>query len=117
MTLFGLAVISAVIQGILFVVLGEVTVRKLRKNPLARCHLGVDLFSGWDILSVSMALSRPRRWSELLESSRLAPLYACSSALRVHTTRFDRALARVHFCSMLTTLLLVGAWLAFIHFG
>ncbi|MBL1259448.1 MAG: hypothetical protein COB33_002820 [Thiotrichaceae bacterium] len=56
-----LSVILAVmfIACILFVILGQVTVRKLRKIPATKHELGIEFTSGWDILNVAQALSIP----------------------------------------------------------
>lgn len=49
-----------VITGILYVLFGQVTVRKLRKNTETKDYLGLELSSGWDILNVASAICRPR---------------------------------------------------------
>ncbi len=56
-----LSVILAVvfISAVLFVIFGQVTVRKLRKNPETKYELGIEFTSGWDILNVAQALSLP----------------------------------------------------------
>ncbi len=45
---------------ILFVIFGQVTVRKLRKKPETRHELGVEFASGWDIFNVAQALTLPK---------------------------------------------------------
>jgi len=45
----------------LFVLLGQVTVRKLRKNSETKDHLGISLASGWDIINVANAFSEPKK--------------------------------------------------------
>lgn len=47
------------ITSVLFVIFGQVTVRKLRKNPETRHELGIGFASGWDITNVAQALSLP----------------------------------------------------------
>jgi len=41
------------IAGFLFVLFGQITVRKLRKNPATKNELGVEFLSGWDIINVA----------------------------------------------------------------
>jgi len=43
-----------------YIILGQITVRKLRKNPKTKNELGVEFVSGWDILNVAGALAMPR---------------------------------------------------------
>ena len=82
---------------ILYVVFGQVTVRKLRKNPDTKNALGVELASGWDIINVAQALAIPRSWAKKLENSPLSALYAKSEFLLKNTTRFDRILAVIFY--------------------
>ena len=55
-------IMSSIISGILYVVFGQMTVRKLRKNPKTKDILGLEVISGWDIINVAQAFSLPRRW-------------------------------------------------------
>jgi len=82
---------------ILYVVFGQITVRKLRKNPNTKSVLGVEFASGWDIINIAQALAIPNSWSKKLENSPLSALYANSEILRNNTTRFDRVLATVFY--------------------
>lgn len=82
---------------VLYVVFGQVTVRKLRKNPETKDVLGVEFASGWDIINVAQALAIPRSWSKKLEHSPLSSLYAKSECLRENTNRFDRVLAAIFY--------------------
>ncbi len=82
---------------ILYVIFGQVTVRKLRKNPDTKNALGVEFASGWDIINVAQALSIPRAWSRKLEGSPLSALYANSEYLHKNTTRFDRLLDAIFY--------------------
>ena len=101
MTLFSkLLALSAVfmlLSLILYVVFGQVTVRRLRKNPVTKEALGVEFASGWDIINVAQALSIPRSLSRKLENSPLSVLYAKSECLRRNTTRFDKVLAATFY--------------------
>lgn len=82
---------------LLFVLFGQVTVRKLRKNPQTRDELGVEFVSGWDIVNVAQALSIPRTITKRFRQTKLSGLYANSDALYRHTRPFDRALARAFY--------------------
>ena len=98
---------STMISGILFVIFGQVTVRKLRKNPATKDLLGLEFMSGWDILNAARALSWPRRLARSADRGALRALHANSEALYLHTTRLDRVLARAHFWS----LMFAGGWI------
>ncbi len=115
--IFLIALAATLLQGILLVILGQVTVRKLRKNPATRNYLGMELFPGWDILNVSIALSRPRRWARLIENGPLGALYANSHVIRPHMTRLDRVLARIHFWSFLLMGVLLYGCMAYAKLG
>ena len=47
------------ISVILFLLFGQITVRKLRKNPATKHELGTELVSGWDIVNAAQALAVP----------------------------------------------------------
>ena len=57
-----LAIASAIgfVALIMFVLFGQITVRKLRKNPELQHALGLELVSGWDIINVAQALAMPK---------------------------------------------------------
>ena len=57
--LFGLGMGGVFLTCILFVVFGQVTVRRLRKNPLTKEGLGIEFASGWDILNVAARFLHP----------------------------------------------------------
>ena len=82
---------------LLYVVFGQVTVRKLRKNPNTKNALGVEFASGWDIINVAQALAIPRSWAKKLENSPLSSLYAKSELLQKNTTPVDRLLAVIFY--------------------
>ncbi len=101
--LLAIAAALCVFALIMCVVFGQVTVRKLRKNPETKEALGMEFVSGWDILNVAQALSTPRSWSKKLENTPLNFLYADSSLLFKHTNRFDRFLAIVFWVPFATS--------------
>jgi len=96
-TLLGLATLIAFIAIIFFVIFGQVTVRKLRKNPQTKHELGVEFASGWDILNVAGALAAPRWLNRKLRNTPLGSLYANADLLDENTNAFDRILARIFY--------------------
>ena len=87
------------ISCILFVIFGQVTVRKLRKNPETKHELGIKFLSGWDIFNVAQALSLPKSVMQKIRSNPQggSVIFANYELLYEHTTVFDRLLARL-FC-------------------
>ena len=82
---------------ILYVAFGQITVRKLRKNPVTKECLGVGLVSGWDILNAAEALALPKALTDRFEASPLSAMFANADLLREHTNAFDRVLAALFF--------------------
>lgn len=95
--ILGCSVAVMLLSLILYVLFGQITVRKLRKNPETKYELGLEFASGWDILNVAQALATPRKFHKVLERGQLAFLHANSELIAKHTNRFDRALAIVFF--------------------
>ena len=95
--LLAIDVCIAIIACILFVIFGQATVRKLRKNPETKDVLGMEFVSGWDIFNVAQALALPRRYAQWRKKAPLGMLHANVDLLYKHTTRFDRILARIFF--------------------
>ena len=95
--IFGIAAAVGITAWILFVIFGQVTVRKLRKNPEMKDELGVEFLSGWDIFNVAQALSMPRSLVQKFKKSPLSFLHANYDLLYKHTNGFDRFLARLFF--------------------
>ena len=79
---------------VFYVIFGQVTVRKLRKKTATKGNLGIEFSSGWDILNVASALSRPKWLTRKYKASRLSHLVADSDTLYKHTTVLDRILAQ-----------------------
>lgn len=109
MSLFSylLAIIFSVqlIALILFVVFGEMTVRKLRKNPATKDALGIEFISGWDILNVASALALPKKVTHILKNSPLSVMRADPDVLYKYTTQFDRILAKIIYSLLASTVL------------
>lgn len=95
--IFALSLSGCILCAIMYVVFGQVTVRKLRKNPKTKNALGSELASGWDILNVAKALALPTSWSKKFENSPLAFMYANSSLIFKHTNKLDRFLGALFF--------------------
>lgn len=101
-TLFGIGGICVILACILFVVFGQVTVRKLRKNSALKDQLGLEFASGWDIINVAHSLSLPIWLSDKLQEGPLSFMEADASAIKKHINKFDLILAR-SFCFFLYT--------------
>jgi hypothetical protein len=82
---------------VFYIVFGQVTVRKLRKNLKTKEALGGELVSGWDILNVAKVLALPLTWSQKFESSSLSFMYANSALILKHTNKLDRFLGILFF--------------------
>ena len=93
--LFAIGFCILFISMILYVIFGQVTVRKLRKNPETKDELGMEFVSGWDIFNVAWALTLPIKYVRRSKKGLFGILRADVDLLHKHTTRFDRILARV----------------------
>lgn len=96
-SLFTVVFITGFISLILYVIFGQVTVRKLRKNPNTKDTLGIEFASGWDILNVAKAFSMPKvvtkKWKKSLKSA----FYADIDLLYKHINKLDRILGAVFY--------------------
>ena len=102
---------------VLFVLFGQVTVRKLRKNPETKLELGMELVSGWDILNVAQSLALPIK---LVRKFRTTPLSFMSSdpdLLIQHTSKFDRILACVFYWTYVMTGISLLLWACLVSLG
>jgi len=104
---FTIILLSTLLTGILFVLFGEITVRRLRRNPKTKEALGLEFVSGRDIMNVAMALSVPRRLNRRARHSKIAFMFADADVLYRYTNRFDRILARVFYWTFVAT----GIWI------
>ena len=93
-----------------FVLFGQVTVRKLRKNPETKNDLGMELVSGWDIINVAQSLAMPAALLRIFRTSKLSFLYADPDVFIKHTNIFDRILARLFYWTMMSTGLFLAGW-------
>ena len=119
MSLFSqlLAIIACfmLIAAVLYVVFGQITVRKLRKNLKTKDTLGFEFVSGWDIINVAQALAMPSYLSRKLKKGSLSPLFSDADLLRKHTNRFDRVLGSIFYWLFITSGL-SGALLVLLNF-
>jgi len=109
-TLFAYSMGALFIAMILFVIFGQTTMRKLRKNPKTKDELGMEFASGWDIFNVAGALALPRWLNSKLRNSPLASLYANAELLDENTNIYDRTLATLFyilFTFSITTLMML----------
>lgn len=95
--LFTVVLITTFIAAIFYLIFGQVTVRRLRKNPETKTSLGSEFVSGWDIINVAQALAIPRSLAKKLENSPLSNLYAKVDLLYKCTSKLDRALAFIFY--------------------
>ncbi|MCP4117360.1 MAG: hypothetical protein GY737_18585 [Desulfobacteraceae bacterium] len=96
-TLFMITCAVCFVNLIIFILFGQITVRKLRKNPETKEVLGVEFVSGWDIINVAQALALPNFVANKLKNSPLSALYADKDVLKKHTNRFDRILGTIFY--------------------
>ena len=99
--IFFFLLLGSIFTGVLYVSFGQITVRKLRKNPEAKAALGFELVSGWDIVNVAEALSIPRSWMKKIENGFLSKMYAKTDFLIENTTKFDRILAVMFYVNFI----------------
>ena len=99
----GFILLSSIITGILFVLFGQITVSKLRKNSITRSALGFEYVSGWDIINTAQAFAFPSSWSEKLLGSKISFLYANTNLLKENTTKFDQTLGMLFYWTFLLT--------------
>ena len=99
--IFGIIWCALLAAAIFYVLFGQITVRKLRKNPETKDELGMDFVSGRDIINVAQALAIPAGIIRKLRTTKLAFLYADPDILIKHTTKFDRVLARIFYWTLL----------------
>ncbi len=103
-TLLAIPAAVAFISAILFVIFGQITVRKLRRIPETKQALGIELLSGWDVINVATVLALPKGYARKI---RMRPktglLHANIDLLYEHTTVFDRVLARTFYWSWMSS--------------
>lgn len=106
----GVLIAVVFISMVLFVLFGQITVRKLRKNPETKNELGMEFVSGWDIINVAQALAIPAFVTRKFRNTRLSLLYANTDILIKHTNKFDRLLAFLFYWLMMGAGLFMAMW-------
>lgn len=91
------------IASVLYVVFGQITVRKLRKNPKTKAALGIEFVSGWDIINAAQALAFPESWSKKLEESKISFFHANATLLRENTSKLDRFLGGLFYWTLMSS--------------
>ena len=114
---FVLILSVVIIDSILFVMFGQKTVSKLRKNPDTKDALGGEFMSGRDIFNITIALGFPRELNRILKKSAFAPFNADVDLLEKHLTRFDLILAKVHFSLWMSSVLAMLIFMLLYKFG
>ncbi len=109
-TLLAIGSAAILVALIFYVLFGQITVRKLRKNPEIKDELGVEFISGWDILNVAQALSLPNSLTCKFKDSPLSALHANSDLLKKHTNKFDKILGTFFYVLFMSS----GLSLAFL---
>jgi hypothetical protein len=104
---FDITLWSMLVAGVMYLVFGQVTVHRLRKNPATRDCLGISWLSGEDIAHVAFAVSIPRRIHQRAESGCLGFMVAKSEVVLQHTTRLDRILGWLCYWSIMVYLVLL----------
>ena len=99
----GILIAAALIVSILYIAFGQLTVKRLRKNPKTKDALGLEYVSGWDIINVAQALALPKGWSNKLEERSLSFMHAKASLLLENTNKFDRFLGAVFYWLLIIT--------------
>lgn len=95
--LYAILFFCMLITGILFILFGETTVRRLRKNPETKEALGFDFIGGRDIMNVAIALSMPKRLMNKAKKSKINFMFADIEVLNKYTSRYDIILAKIFY--------------------
>jgi hypothetical protein len=109
-TVVGVVIAVVFVVMILYVLFGQITVRKLRKNPETKNELGMEFVSGWDIINVAQSLAIPVFIMRRLRNTPLSFLYANTELLIKHTNKFDRVLAFLFYWLMMASGLFMATW-------
>lgn len=99
----GILIVAAVLVSMLYIAFGQLTVKRLRKNPKTKDALGLEYVSGWDIINVAQALALPRNWSKKLEERSRYFMHAKASLLLENTNKFDRLLGSAFYWLLIIT--------------
>jgi len=104
---FALGFFGMILSLILCVLFGQLTVKRLRKNPETKNLLGVEFASGWDIFNAAQALALPRFITRKLAESPMANFSANRDVLDKNTNVFDRVLAKTFYWLLVLSIVLI----------
>ena len=90
-------IVSSMVCGLVFVLFGQFTVKKLRKNPATKDVLGLDLASGWDIINIAQSLTLPYKLYRIIEKSSLKHFFADKQVIESNTSRLDKILGQIFY--------------------
>ncbi|WP_281558280.1 hypothetical protein [Thalassomonas sp. RHCl1] len=113
----GIILGCTIISWILFILFGQLTVKKLRKNPEAKHELGMELVSGWDIINVAQSLALPITLIRKFKKTQMSFFYSDADLLIKHTSKFDRILAKVFYWTFTITGILILTWVCLVTTG
>ncbi|MCP4117361.1 MAG: hypothetical protein GY737_18590 [Desulfobacteraceae bacterium] len=102
-TLLAIASTAILVALILYVLFGQITVRKLRNNPETKDKLGIEFISGGDIINVAQALALPTFIARKLKDSPLSALHANYDVLKKHTNKFDQILGTIFYVLLMSS--------------
>ncbi len=108
--IIGILIAIVFVVMVLYVAFGQITVRKLRKNPETKNELGMEFISGWDIINVAQALAMPTFIIRKFRNTKLSFLYANADILIKHTNKFDRILAFLFYWLLMSSGLFMAGW-------
>jgi len=106
-----------IISWLLFVLFGQLTVKKLRKNPKTKHELGMELVSGWDIINIAQSLALPISLIRKFKNTQMSFFYSDTDLLIQHTSKFDRILAKMFYWTFTVTGILIFIWLGLVATG
>ncbi len=99
--LLAVAATLMMLAAVFYVLFGQITVRRLRRNKATKDLLGFEFVSGMDIVNAAQALTLPRAWMKKLEQSPISAMFSRSELLYQNTSSFDRIIARVFYCLLM----------------
>lgn len=95
--IFNCGMLGLFLSMILYVLFGQLTVRKLRKNPATKESLGLEFANGWDVFNVAQALALPESITKKLSQSPISFLFAKTELLIRSTNKFDKIIASIFY--------------------
>ncbi|WDD97403.1 hypothetical protein [Thalassomonas actiniarum] len=113
----GIILCCTIISWILFILFGQLTVKKLIKNPETKHELGMELVSGRDIINVAQSLALPIALIRKFKRTQMSFFYSDADLLIKHTSKFDRILAKMFYWTFTITGILIVTWVCLVTTG